>query len=179
MTAVLDVTSRPSAAYPRGVAVLTFARHGLPVPQGSKSYKGQTRSGHAILVESAKGLKPWRAEVQRAIIAAVGRAGADRFPLIGPIAIDLVFTVAKPKSAPKTRRTWPVVKPDIDKLARAVLDAGTIARLWGDDSQVVSLIADKAYPHETPLSLSMPGVYATVYLVDQPVIGEQLALAGP
>lgn len=155
--------------YTRSAAVLTFALTGTPAPQGSKSYKGQSRSGRAIMVESSKSLKPWRTEVTKAITVALRTTAAPTaagWPLLGPVGIDLVFTVPRPKSAPKTRRTWPIVKPDVDKLARAVLDAGTFAGLWGDDSQVVDLHPFKVYPSETPRALRVPGLYATVFLID-------------
>jgi len=166
--------------YERTATVLTFALLGLPIAQGSKAFKGVSRSGRAILVESAKGLKPWRANVATAIRAAITRTDEPPagWPLLGPVAIDLCFTMPRPKAAPKTRRTWPVVKPDIDKLERAVLDAGTTAGLWGDDAQVVDVHAWKVYPLETPRALRAPGLHAVVYLIDNPPppAGEQTAL---
>lgn len=158
--------------YARSAMVLTFALHGLPIAQGSKSYKGQTRAGRAILVESSKALKPWRLEVQRSIEAAIRAAAppACGFPLVGPVAVDLVFTMPKPKSAPKTRITYPIVKPDLDKLFRAVLDAATYAGLFGDDSQVVDSHVSKVYPRETPRALAQPGLMAAVHVIGaQPV----------
>ena len=184
----------PSAPYPdvpyqRSVRVLTFALHGLPISQGSKSFKGISRSGRAIMVESSKALKPWRNQIQAAIRLAVSmRTGASPpldggFPLLGPLAVELVFTMRKPVGAPKTRRTWPVVYPDIDKLCRAVLDEGKRTDtdkpgLWHDDSQVVDLHAWKVYPLETPRALRQPGLHATVYLIDPqgPAAGEQDAM---
>lgn len=172
------VTPWQGEPYARSATVLTFACAGVPAPQGSKSYKGQSRSGHAILVESSKALKPWRTEVTRAIEIAMRQATPPAgWPLIGPIAIELVFTVPKPKSAPKTRRTWPIVKPDVDKLARALLDAATYAGMIGDDSQVVELHAYKVYPSETRRALRQPGVVGTVYLVEPRTV-ETLAVQG-
>jgi Holliday junction resolvase RusA-like endonuclease len=167
--------------YQRSVPVLTFALLGLPAPQGSKDFKGFSRSGRAIMVESSKKLKPWRASVHGAMRAAIAAAGTGMpggFPLLGPIAVDLVFTVAKPKSAPKMRRTWPIVYPDVDKLARAALDEGKRSGLFGDDSQVVDLHAWKVYPLETPRALRAPGLAAAVYLIDEarPPAGEQATL---
>ena len=40
---------------------------------------------------------------------------------------------------------WPVTKPDLDKLTRALLDALTDAGIWRDDSQAVELHAEKIY----------------------------------
>jgi Holliday junction resolvase RusA-like endonuclease len=166
--------------YQRSAPVLTFALHGLPISQGSKSFKGISRSGRAIMVESSKALKPWRGMVQTAIRAAIAQAPAPPagWPLLGPIAVELCFTMRKPASAPKRRRTWPVVYPDIDKICRSALDSATLAGLWGDDSQVVDLHAWKVYPLETPRALRQPGLHATVYLIDAqgPPASEQVAL---
>jgi len=159
-------TGRPP--YERSTPVLSFTVPGIPQPQGSKAFKGISRSGRAIMVESAKGLKPWRTTCHTVIMAAVQRAGirpAGGYPLLGPVAVDLVFTMPKPKSAPKTRLTWPVVKPDIDKIVRALLDSAKTAGLYVDDSQVVDVHAWKVYPSEAPGALSRPGVTATVYLI--------------
>jgi len=164
--------------YQRSAPVLTFALHGLPISQGSKSFKGISRSGRAILVESSKALKPWRGMVQAAIRAAMCNtpAPAAGWPLLGPLAVDLCFTMRKPVSAPKGRRTWPIVYPDLDKLCRAVFDVGKLIQptpLWHDDSQVVDLHAWKVYPLETPRALRAPAVF----LIDEPrPAGEQGAL---
>ena len=155
--------------YQRSAPVLTFALHGLPISQGSKSYKGH-RKGKPVLVESAKGLKPWRTMLHTAIEANMLHTAplAGGWPLLGPLAIDLCFTMRKPVSAPKTRRTWPIVYPDLDKLCRAVFDVGKLIQptpLWHDDSQVVDLHAWKVYPLETPRALRQPGLHAVVYLI--------------
>jgi crossover junction endodeoxyribonuclease RusA len=60
-----------------------------------------------------------------------------------PVEVVLEFTFRKPKGAPK-RRTWPVVKPDIDKLIRATLDSLS-GILYADDAQVVQVSSDKIY----------------------------------
>ena len=68
----------------------------------------------------------------------------------------------RPKSAPKRSTPAAIKRPDIDKLARAVLDA--LTGVWlEDDSHVVCLRATKriALPGE------LPGV-AIVCTVDSP-----------
>ena len=40
---------------------------------------------------------------------------------------------------------WGNRRHDVDKLARAVLDALTDAALWKDDSQVAQLVAEKRW----------------------------------
>jgi crossover junction endodeoxyribonuclease RusA len=114
---------------------ITIRVDGNPAPQGSKSFKGHASNGRAILVESSSRLKPWRAHVG----AAARNAMRGQQPFDGPIHIDLEFVMPRPKNTPKTRSTPPATKrPDIDKLARAVLDAIT-AICYHDDSQVTHL----------------------------------------
>ncbi len=62
-------------------------------------------------------------------------------PRSGPIEVRLGFFVAKPKS---TKRHYPTIKPDVDNLAKAVLDAMN-GRFYEDDSQVVTLTLTKRY----------------------------------
>jgi crossover junction endodeoxyribonuclease RusA len=69
----------------------------------------------------------------------------------------MVFTLPKPKSAPKTRRTLPDRKPDIDKLVRSTCDALTTAGVYEDDARIVSLTASKVFPGEGIDALDVPG----------------------
>lgn len=113
---------------------------GKPAPQGSKRHVGGGR-----MIESSKFVAPWR----RTVAAAASKACPA--PLDGPLAVSLAFVLPRPTSEPK-RRTRPATRrPDVDKLARAVLDALT-GPAFADDSQVVSLTATKrtAGPGEEP-----------------------------
>ncbi|QRY61494.1 RusA family crossover junction endodeoxyribonuclease [Gordonia sp. PDNC005] len=110
---------------------------GRPAPQGSKSPKGRTKSGRVILVESSKYVGPWRQQ----IAASARRRGGILPP--GPVSVSIGFVMPRPQGTPKRASTPPAVKrPDVDKLARAVLDA--ITGVWiADDSHVVALHATK------------------------------------
>lgn len=143
----------PAAATPRPSA-LVIVVYGRPAPQGSKSFKGM-RGGHAILVESSKRVRPWRELVHAAAVAA--RAGAP--PLDGPLVARMVFTVPKPKSAPKRRRTYPSTMPDLSKLCRSTEDALTDAGAIADDARIIGYSRLwKVYPNEDPEALEVPGV---------------------
>lgn len=106
---------------------------GKPEPQGSK--KGFIVNNRVVLVESAKGLKPWREKI-RSHWPPAALTVTER-----PIAMSMTFTFEKPKSNKKLNHTQ---KPDIDKLIRAVLDALT-GYAYHDDSQVVKITADKKW----------------------------------
>lgn len=138
---------------------LEIVVYGKPAPQGSKSFKGMTKAGRAILVESSKHAAPWRELVHAAAVTA--RHGAA--PLDGPLVVRMVFTVPKPASAPKRRRTRPDRMPDLSKLARATEDALTSAGAIADDARIVeySRLA-KVYPNEDPEALEAPGVRITI-----------------
>jgi Holliday junction resolvase RusA-like endonuclease len=117
---------------------------GLPAPQGSKSFKGMSRSGHAILVEASAKVRPWRQDVVYAAEQAIEHSpGFKTFQ--GPIHLVIEFYMPRPKSAPKTRRTVPDKTPDLSKLIRSTEDALTTAAVWRDDAQVVDLTVRKRY----------------------------------
>lgn len=115
--------------------------NGIPVPQGSKRHVGR-----GVLIESSKDLKPWRRKVTAEATAALLLQDDDWEPNYkGPVDAYLRFCLPKPMTVPKHRRGWPIVRPDLDKLTRAIFDALTDAGVWGDDSQVVGVYASKEY----------------------------------
>ena len=114
---------------------------GEPKPQGSK--RGfVTKTGRVAMVEMAgTPLKRWRESITWVMRGEAAKNGWEVTD--APVSVKLIFEVKQPKK-PKTH--VPVTRPDIDKLARAVLDAITDTGLiWRDDSQVVRLSAEKKY----------------------------------
>lgn len=86
----------------------------------------------------------WKGEIARMV--------GPREPYDGPVGVMLIFAMPRPKShwakggvpkagAPKL----PTGKPDLDNLAKGVLDALTTMGVWRDDDQVVTLDATKRY----------------------------------
>jgi Holliday junction resolvase RusA-like endonuclease len=156
---------------------LTITVTGLPAAQGSKAYKGHrtdrvTGRRKPILVEQSKRVTPWRNKVSQAAVQALIDDYTDRYdepprgrpaPLSGAIRIDVVFTMHKPVNAPKRRRTYPAVSPDLDKIQRATFDALTDAKVWEDDGRVIQVTATKAYPNEHPDALAEPGAIIRLY----------------
>ena len=99
----------------------------------------RTKSGKFVTVHSnADVLMPWRQA-----IAAVAATCWPGEPTVLPVSLTIIFHMRKPKSARKAA-TWPITRPDVDKLARAVLDA-IDGVCYGDDSQVVYICAVKEY----------------------------------
>lgn len=143
------------------MSIASFFVPGIPAPQGSKRYLGK-HGGKGITVESSKRVAPWRADV---------RADAKQMfnePLAGPVEVQLVFVLPRPKSHYRTGQfsdllrdaapPSPAGKPDIDKLGRAALDAMTSVA-WLDDAQVTKLTLIKVYPFTM---LPHPGMHVTV-----------------
>ena len=121
---------------------LTFFVPGKPAPQGAKRHVG-----NGILLESSPHVGPWR---ERVAIAA-HNAMNGRPIYSGQVEVWLDFILPRPKSTPKTRTPPAIKRPDIDKLARAILDAIT-GTILADDAQVTYLSATKrlAEIDETP-----------------------------
>lgn len=140
------------------LVTVKFFVPGKPAAQGSKRHVGGGR-----MIESSKEVGPWRERVALAAHMSMVAAGDvhDEIGLLtGPVAVDLLFVLPRPKSAPK-RTTPPASKrPDVDKLARAVLDAVTDV-IIRDDAQVVDLRARKRVA-ELDGSMARAGVYVTV-----------------
>lgn len=141
--------------------VVRIVVHGNPAPQGSKKFVGMV-NGHGMMAESSKKVKPWRQDVVAAAIATRGKNP----PLDGALSVRMVFTLPKPKSAPKRRRSWPNRTPDVSKLARSTEDALTTAGIWADDARVVQYERlAKVFPGEDPEALESSGVVIEIRLL--------------
>lgn len=129
-----------------------------PRPQGSKrAFRHKTTGNVVVVDDNSPKLKNWRESVRGEVQDVMdGRA-----PIEGPVVLAVTFTVAKPKSAPKTRVTWPERKPDLDKLLRSVMDALKAGGAYKDDAQVVEIIRlGKFYPD--PHARVIPGSSAAI-----------------
>lgn len=165
MTTAVDEVPWRWDHYERLGPHLVVEVRGLPVPQGSIRSLGK---GRPSIHSNAERLLPWRDRVQTAfeqqLRCAAGQPGLfGPFPLTGPVIVDATFTMSKPKSAPKKRRTFPTTQPDTDKLQRAIGDAMQAAGVVKNDSQIIQWGARKVYPLEAPQSLPVPGLYVFVY----------------
>jgi Holliday junction resolvase RusA-like endonuclease len=140
---------------PTPPAGLSITVYGGPAPQGSKRYLGAP-GGKGRMIEMSKRVAPWRSAVVDAARTVIDSTGA--VPLDGPLAVRMIFTLRKPASAPKRRRTWPDRTPDLSKLARSTEDALTDAGAIVDDARIVEYLRlAKVYPGEDPDALDIPG----------------------
>lgn len=106
---------------------------GIPRPQGSKRHVGGGR-----MIESSKYVKAWREKVSQIS----KHAHRGREPLTGPQRLDLVLVMPARKKEPHPG-SWHTVKPDLDKLIRAIDDALTTAGIITDDSTITAITAIK------------------------------------
>jgi Holliday junction resolvase RusA-like endonuclease len=118
----------------------SFTVYGEARSQGSKRLGRAGKDGKPILIEADPRLRPWQAEVREAM-----RRVAPPVPVLGPVAVQLVVYVARPRSHYGTGRHagtrkrsapwWPAAGKDLDKQARGLADCGT-GLLWRDDRQI-------------------------------------------
>ena len=137
--------------------------YGIPVPQGSA--RAFNRGGKIVVTSDNPNLKKWRTHcalvLRRDIAADIDNEGS--------FGVELRFYFDRPKShlngSGSLRKGYGIshtVKPDLDKLVRALLDSGTDSGVWHDDAQVVRLTAKKQYVEDKPGS-SLSGVFIKVW----------------
>ena len=133
---------------------------GLPAPKGSLKCVG-TRGRHRLINTDAD-TQDWEDKVTGAAIARWQNAP----PMMGPVVVEAVITLGRPRSLSAKDRPWPSKRSpghgDIDKLGRTILDALTNAQVIGDDAQVVELVARKVYPDTPDVADAMAGPGAVV-----------------
>lgn len=142
----MTTLARPGPAWHGAAVVLGPAQS-----QGSKSIgRSFGKDRRPMLYDDNQRLKPWR----EAMVLAM-RSTSPAQPVTSPVAVRVVIYVARSrrhygtgrnaglllKSAPEL----PACGRDIDKCARAILDAGTYAGWWVDDSRVVDLRVSRLY----------------------------------
>lgn len=132
--------------------VARFFVEGEPRPQGSKT---PVRRGDRVILIEGTGATPQKHKAWRANVTAVAKqvmAEEGVQELDCAVRVELRFKMPRPKSRHRLIRAV-TVKPDIDKLTRAVLDGITSSKTVGtlllrDDSRVVELYAEKYYHHK-------------------------------
>lgn len=136
---------------------LSFTVYGRPQPQGSiRAFMPKGRRFPVLTSDNLK-LKPYREAVALyALMAMAQQVLSEPVKRPAAVCVKIKFYFKRPESAPK-ERTEVTVKPDVDKLARAALDALS-GVAFEDDSQVVYLEARKYYgtPERTEIKLSLP-----------------------
>lgn len=135
---------------------------GKPITQGSMKH-----IGNGMMTAANPKLKGWRAEVRKALET----AKPVTWELAGPMEMSVDFLFARPvahfrlngllkPSAP----IMPCLRScgDLDKLVRAIMDAGT-GVAYDDDSQVVTINTRKRYCKSAEgRPIQRPGAYVVL-----------------
>jgi Holliday junction resolvase RusA-like endonuclease len=156
-----DADFQPPAVRRRHSPLVVHA-YGTPIPQGShKAFVVGKKGGpqRAIVTDDNQRTKPWKQTVKHAALEAIDAAA---WPMTErPVAVQVMFRLPRPKGHYGSGRNahivkasspdYPAVKPDGDKLVRALLDALGEAGVWRDDAQVIEIYAIKVYAdHDVP-----------------------------
>lgn len=125
---------------------------GVPAPQGS--HRAFVVKGRAVVTQDNKRTRPWRQDVTAAVVNAMAEVAGFE-PYTGPVRVTVDFFMPRPryhfrtgKRANELRPDAPGhvdKKPDVDKLARSILDALTSSAVFRDDAQVAELVVSKRY----------------------------------
>ncbi len=156
-----------------GARTLTFSVAGVPQTKGSaKAFvvwahvleavdrfrkSGKRITPRAFITNDNPNAKAWQESVMDAALEA--RRGGPLLAgelLAGALVVDLVFHLARPQKI-RSSIVSHTTRPDVDKLARCVLD-GLTGVVYADDGQVVAIRLSKQY---APID-GAPGVTITV-----------------
>lgn len=125
---------------------LTFRAYGTP--KGQPRVKAYVRGRHAG-VYTPDTANAWKMAVRDAFL----REHWERLePIDGPVSVEIAVWIGRPKSHLRKDGTLKpsapehhAQKPDVDNLAKAVLDVLTDLRVWEDDAQVHSLAITRSW----------------------------------
>lgn len=132
--------------------MIEFRVYGIPQTKGSTKAFMRPGMRFPVVTNDNTKNKAWAgtvAEVAQRVKVSIGALA----PMEGPLCIRLSFYLPRPKSIPK-RVAYPTKRPDLDKMVRSVKDALT-GVLYRDDSQIVSIVADKEYSEEPGVHVSL------------------------
>lgn len=123
--------------------MVKFTVFGCPRPQGSmRAFRHKTTGAIVNIPDNTK-TRPWKQEIAETALTVAGNQELRLRNAAGLYA-RLTFYFARPKSVPEKKRRDMTVKPDVDKLVRAVFDA-LKGVLYRDDALIVSVMAEKVY----------------------------------
>lgn len=119
----------------------SFTVPGTPVPKGRPRV---TKTGHAYTPRRTH-------DYERHVVECYEQAlpGDEPIPAGVPVVVDIRCMMPRPKSMTKAQRQHAehTKKPDVDNLAKGILDALN-GRAWADDSQIAALMIIKRYGDE-------------------------------
>lgn len=123
---------------------IAFTVHGKAEPKGSARAFMPKGAKFPVVTSDNPNLKAWEGTIRGELQVAMAHTPKPVLLALfdAPIAVGLRFHTPRPKK-PKNKH-YPTTKPDIDKLARAAVDALSSV-VFRDDAQVVALQVRKVY----------------------------------
>lgn len=121
---------------------LSFFVPGIPVAKGRPRARGFIRKNGKL---GASMYTPDKTAHWENIVRDRAIAYAPPEPIDKPIRLQMDFYMPKPKSAKK--RLYPSVRPDVDNLSKALMDAMN-GIIWADDALVCQKHSSKYYATE-------------------------------
>lgn len=139
--------------------MIKFFVPGLPATAGSKKAFYRPGMRFPVVVDDCKKSKGWKQDVKQ-----FAHAVAPVVLLEGPLVVIFEFRLPRPRGHYRTGKNaaslrdsaprYPITRPDVLKMARAVEDALTSV-IWRDDSQIVDERLVKVFA-------DVPGVEVTI-----------------
>ena len=134
--------------------VRCFEVPGMPEGKGRPRYNARGGMVHTYTPKKT-------VEYEKRVLEAYCAEHGSRDPYQGAVGMRIFATYPVPKSWPKKRRELalhgllkPCVKPDLDNLCKAVMDAlNGVA--YCDDKQVVRIIATKTYGENASVQVEL------------------------
>lgn len=144
---------------------ISFAAKGTPKGQPrARAYARNMGGKYVARMYDAGTADDWKDQIWVALHQELSRIDHE-WTTTEPIDLAMVFLMPRPKShfgkhgikdsAPRAH----TAKPDLDNLCKLVMDVVTrSAAVWADDSQAVSLVAEKRYANAS----EHPGCIVTI-----------------
>jgi crossover junction endodeoxyribonuclease RusA len=136
---------------------LNFFVAGIPKPGGSKRAFFRPGMQRPVITDDAgEGNRNWRA----AVADFASRAMSGQQLLAGPLRLDIVFHVLRPKGhfgakgLLPSAEPYPAKRPDVLKLARSTEDAMT-GVVYVDDAQIVAEWLTKVYSEKAGAEITV------------------------
>jgi len=127
--------------------------------------KGQARARHAVIHGHARTYKASSQKLDEQTLAALMMPFKPPNPLVGPLSVSIRAFMPIPKSKPKKwqikaleHTTFPTGRPDLDNVAKGVLDVLVSMRFIEDDRQICELYVSKDYGTTPGYRIAIQGI---------------------
>lgn len=126
---------------------ISFTVHGRAYPKGSmRAFNVKGKKFPVLTSMTGKNLKTWEQTIRGELQLVMSQTPKSTLMAMfdAPIAVGIRFHMPRPKKPKKKQTKYPTTQPDVDKLARAAVDALS-GIVFKDDAQVVALQVRKVY----------------------------------